>query len=88
LQGNPRAPINASANPFSLVTQRGMSMSNARLSSRTPPMRVVRSGLCAFALIFGPGARIERQPAPGAYAGLRGRLDPMGKVIVERLREH
>jgi mono/diheme cytochrome c family protein len=43
-------------------------------------------GLDGFALQFGPGARIDRQPAPGAYVQVRGSLDSSGKVVVERLR--
>ncbi len=37
-------------------------------------------------LQFGPGSRIDKQPAPGAYVQLRGRLDSSGRVVVDRLR--
>jgi hypothetical protein len=42
--------------------------------------------LDGLALQFGPGSRIDRQPAPGAYVEVRGRLDSGGRVVVERLR--
>jgi mono/diheme cytochrome c family protein len=44
------------------------------------------AGLDGLALQFGQGARIERQPAPGAYVEVRGRMDSSGRVVVERLR--
>ena len=37
-------------------------------------------------LITGPRTRTDKNPAPGAYVEVRGRLDPAGRVIVERLR--
>lgn len=37
-------------------------------------------------LIFGPGTRIDKNPVPGNYVQVRGRLDAQGRVIVERLR--
>lgn len=43
-------------------------------------------GLDGLALRFGPDSRIDRQPAPGAYAEVRGRIDSDGGVVVERLR--
>lgn len=43
-------------------------------------------GLDGLALQFGPGSRIDKQPAPGAYVQVRGRLDSSGGVVVERLR--
>lgn len=43
-------------------------------------------GLDGLAFQFGPGARIDRQPAPGAYVEVRGRIDSGGGVVVERLR--
>ncbi|MGE5161621.1 MAG: hypothetical protein ACM3O5_08955, partial [Betaproteobacteria bacterium] len=43
-------------------------------------------GLDGLGLQVGPGARIDRHAAPGAYVEVRGRLDSGGRVIVERLR--
>jgi hypothetical protein len=43
-------------------------------------------GLDGLALQFGPGARVDKQPAPGAHVEVRGRLDSSGSVVVERLR--
>ncbi|MGK2924861.1 MAG: c-type cytochrome domain-containing protein [Lysobacterales bacterium] len=37
-------------------------------------------------LIIGAGSRIDRNPAPGDYVEVRGRLDAEGRVVVERLR--
>jgi mono/diheme cytochrome c family protein len=37
-------------------------------------------------LVFGARTRIDKHPAPGAYVQVRGRLDPSGRVVVERLR--
>jgi hypothetical protein len=37
-------------------------------------------------LILGPRTRLDRNPAPGAYVQVRGRLDGAGRVVVERLR--
>jgi mono/diheme cytochrome c family protein len=37
-------------------------------------------------LILGPRTRVDRNPAPGAYVQVRGRLDAAGRVVVERLR--
>jgi mono/diheme cytochrome c family protein len=37
-------------------------------------------------LILGPRARVDRNPAPGAYVEVRGRLDEAGRIAVERLR--
>jgi len=37
-------------------------------------------------LILGPRARVDRNPAPGAYVEVRGRLDEAGRIVVERLR--
>lgn len=42
--------------------------------------------LDGLGLEFGPGTRVDRQPAPGAYVEVRGRLDSSGGVVVERLR--
>jgi mono/diheme cytochrome c family protein len=42
--------------------------------------------LDGLALQFVPGSRIDRQPAPGAYVEVRGRLDSGGRVVAERLR--
>jgi uncharacterized membrane protein len=37
-------------------------------------------------LLIGSGSRIDKNPAPGAYVEVRGRLDAEGRVVVERLR--
>jgi len=37
-------------------------------------------------LIIGPRTRIDKNPAPGDYVQVRGRLDQAGSVVVERLR--
>lgn len=44
------------------------------------------AGLDGLALQFGRGARMDKQPPPGAYVQVRGRLDSGGGVVVERLR--
>ena len=43
-------------------------------------------GLDGIPLQFGPGVRIDRSPAPGAYVEVRARIDSGGQVVVERLR--
>ena len=42
--------------------------------------------LDGLALFVGAGSRIDKNPAPGAYVEVRGRLDAEGRVVVERLR--
>jgi hypothetical protein len=37
-------------------------------------------------LVPGARTRVDRNPAPGAYVQVRGRLDDAGRVVVERLR--
>ena len=37
-------------------------------------------------LILGPRTRVDKNPAPGAYVQVRGRLDEAGRIVVERLR--
>ena len=37
-------------------------------------------------LILGARSRVDKNPAPGAYVQVRGRLDPAGRVVVDRLR--
>ncbi len=37
-------------------------------------------------LVIGPGTRIDKNPRPGDYVQVRGRIDGDGRVIVERLR--
>ena len=42
--------------------------------------------LDGLALDIGPGTRVDKDPMPGDYVEVRGRLDDSGRVIVERLR--
>jgi mono/diheme cytochrome c family protein len=37
-------------------------------------------------LILGPRTRVDKNPAPGAYVQVRGRLDAAGRIVVERMR--
>ena len=37
-------------------------------------------------LVIGIQTRIDKNPRPGVYVQLRGRVDAAGRVIVERLR--
>lgn len=37
-------------------------------------------------LLIGRGSRIDKNPAPGDYVEVRGKLDDQGRVVVERLR--
>lgn len=37
-------------------------------------------------LALGPRTRVDKNPAPGDYVQVRGRLDEAGRVVVERLR--
>lgn len=37
-------------------------------------------------LLLGPRTRVDKNPAPGAYVQVRGRLDAAGRIVVERMR--
>jgi len=45
-----------------------------------------RRWLDGLELVIGPDTRIDKSPAPGSYVEVRGRLDAVGNVRVERLR--
>jgi mono/diheme cytochrome c family protein len=53
-----------------------------RLHGRLEPS----NRLDGLVLDIGPGTRVDKNPTPGDYVEVRGRLDDSGCVIVERLR--
>jgi hypothetical protein len=45
-----------------------------------------KGGLDGLDLVAGPRMRIDKNPRPGAYVQVRGTINEVGQVVVDRLR--